>query len=218
MPVVLVVEKGAHVGWKALHWSRVSVHRVYVEFIGPYRNTDKFSTQSHILLPQNLLNGNLSSTHAEIHVPAISSHFNLKCNNRLWKVCITQNRLAYVEINRSAFQIFEKGIWYLRNGNLKFMSVSQMTKAFQNGNGCSLCNGWNVNLTLLLVCTFEQKGNKRGPAGCSSTMINYNLYNPPQDRVTNLLMFCKDFLLRAECFCETRRQKNASYTSAIRPL
>ena len=95
---------------------------------------------------------------------------------------ITQNRLAYVEVNCSAFQIFDKGIWYLRNESFKFMSVSQVTKAFRNGNGCNLCNGWNVNLTLLVACTFEQKGNKREAPGCSSAMINYNLYIPPQDQ------------------------------------
>lgn len=129
---------------------------------------------------------------------------------------ITQNRLSYVETNHSAFQIFEKGIWYLRIESFKFMSVSQMTKAFRNGNGCSFCNGWNVNLALLLSCKFEQKGSKTGAPGCRSTIINYNLYNPSQDQVTNLL-FCKYFLLNAEWFCETRRQKNVSHNSALRP-
>jgi hypothetical protein len=158
------------------------LHRVFTEFIGSYRNTDKFSTQSHSLLPQSLLNDNFSSTYAELHAPAISSPFNLKCNNRLWKVYIIQNRLSDVEINRSAFQIFDKEIWYLWTESFKWMSVLQVTKALRNRNACNFCNGWSENLTPLLACTFEHKGNKTGAPDSSSTMINYNLCNPSQDQ------------------------------------
>jgi len=62
------------------------------------------------------------------------------------------------------------------------MSVLQVTKALQNGNGCNLCNVWSEHLTPLLACTFEHKGNKTGAPDCSSTMINYNLCNPSQDQ------------------------------------
>ena len=108
----------------------------------------------------------------------------------------TESPLLYRKKNRHFFQIFDKGIWYLRTESFKFMSLSQMTKAFRNGNGCSLYIGWNVNLTALLACTFEQKDNKTGPLAVIQQWLITIYTTHHKTSVTNLLMFCKDFFIK----------------------
>ena len=111
-------------------------------------------------------------------------------------------------MNRSAFQISHKWKWCLWIETFKFLPVSPVIKVCWYGNGCNLCNGWNVNLTLLLICTFEHKGNKTGASGWSSTMINYNSAHRThhKTRVANLLTFF-NAVLNAEFYVRHRDRK-----------
>lgn len=84
----------------------------------------------------------------------------------------------------------------LRIESFKFMSVSQVTKVFRNGNGCNLFNGWNVNLTPLLACTFEQKVTKQGPLAVVQQWLITIYTAHHKTWVTNLLIFCQEFFIK----------------------